>query len=150
MNQGDIFALRLKLLVKMAKDCLDGYDFSPRCQRIILENARYIEMNSVELGHLNKALLSNLTEQTSVYIDDFFYRCAYDLAVQIKLTVKEFPLDKDQKSILQEILEALSVIWSTDNWKHRLSGLSKRFPTYHELENSETTPSDFAALTISN
>ena len=147
-SQNDIFAWRLKLLVEMAKNCLDDGEISSRRRRIMLENARYIELESMELGHLNQDLLSNLNEKSSVFIDDCFYRCAYDLAIQIKSLAKGTPMDNAQKSILKEILETLRVIWSTDIWKQRLKGLPRRLPSNIEFDNCESFCADSPAPII--
>jgi hypothetical protein len=145
ISEDDNFVLRLRLLVKMAKDCLYGGELSSRRRQIMLENARRIELDSIELGHLNKELLNNLIKESSVFVDICFYRYAYELAVLIKSVANRTPMDSGQKSNLKEILEALRVILSTNIWKQRLHGLSRRFFGNHVLDNFESLCTDSPA-----
>lgn len=113
MNLDDIFLLRLKLLLRMTKDYLDGCTFSPLRRQAMYKNAGHIETESVALGRLNKFPEIDLSGQSSIFIDDYFYRSANELATLIKLIAKGDSLDDRQKSALRENFEAISNIQRT-------------------------------------
>jgi hypothetical protein len=118
----DIYLLRLKLLLHMAKDCLEGRDFSDLRRQIVLENARHIQIESIELGCLDNTEETVLNGQSSVLIDCCFYRSARDLAALMELIAKGQLADNRIKNALQENFEAIRHIQNTMYFSGQLPG----------------------------
>ncbi len=113
MNLDDIFLLRLKLLLCMAKDCLDDRDFSDLRRQVMLENALHIETESMEMGFAGKDDDFSLNEQTLVNFDDIFFQCTKDLCVMIKSAANGDPMDERKKKALQKKTSAIICILGT-------------------------------------
>ena len=120
----DIYLLRLKLLLQMAKNYLEGRDFSDLRRQIVLETARHIQLESIELGCLDKTAETDLAGQSSVLIDDCFYRSANELAALMEMIAKGQLLDNRGKRTLQEKFEAIRHIQNTVYFTEQLPGYS--------------------------
>jgi len=118
----DIFLLRLKLLLHMTKDYLEGRDFSDLRRQIVVDNARHIQIESIELGHLDKAGMTDLNEPSSIFIDHCLYRCANDLAVLMELMAKGAPFDHQRHKTVQERFEAIRHIQKTAHFAELFPG----------------------------
>ena len=109
----DIFLLRLKLLLRMTKDYLEGRDFSDLRRQIVMDNARHIQIESIELGHFDKADMTDLNGTSSIFIDHCLYRCANDLAVLMEIMARGEPLDHQRHKTVRERFEAIRHIQKT-------------------------------------
>ena len=58
MDLDDIFLARLKLLIVMGRAFLNGYPLGEHRRQAMLENARHIETESIDLGGLVSEPLS--------------------------------------------------------------------------------------------
>lgn len=119
----DIFLLRLKLLLCMTQDYLEGRDFSDLRRQIVVDNARHIQIESIELGHLDKVEMTDLNGSSSIFIDHCLYRCANDLAVLMEIMAKGEPLDHQRHKTLQERFEAIRHIQKTAHFAELFPGL---------------------------
>jgi hypothetical protein len=120
----DIYLLRLKLLLQMAENYLDGLYFSDLRRQIVLETARHIQLESIELGCLDKTAETDLAGQSSVLIDDCFYRSANELAALMEMIAKGQLLDDRDNKTLQEKFEAIRNIQNTGYFADQLPGYS--------------------------
>ena len=120
----DIYLLRLKLLLQMAENYLEGRDFSDLRRQIVLETARHIQLESIELGCLDKTAETDLAGQSSVLIDDCFYRSANELAALMEMIAKGQLLDDRDNKTLQEKFEAIRHIQNTGYFADQLPGYS--------------------------
>jgi len=116
----DIYLLRLKLLLHMTTDYFEGRDFSDLRRQIVLETARHIQIESIELGCLDKTAETDLTGPSSVFIDDCFYKSANDLAALMEMIAKGQLLDNRANGTLQEKFEAIRHIQNTVNFSEQL------------------------------
>jgi len=118
----DIFLLRLKLLLRMTQDYLEGRHFSDLRRQIVMDNARHIQIESIELGHLDNNGMTDLNASSSIFIDHCFYRCANDLAVLMELMAKGEPLDHQRRATMQERFEAIQHIQKTVSFAELFPG----------------------------
>ncbi len=107
MDLDDIFLFRLKLLLYMAADCLEGCEFSDLRRQIMLDNACHIESESIELGCLGKDHRPDLYAKSGALSDQFFYRCVNELAVLIKSIATGSIMEERLKVALQKKMEAI-------------------------------------------
>ncbi len=119
----DIFVLRLKLLLRMTQDYLEGRDFSDLRRQIVVDNARHIQIESIELGHLDQAGTTDLNAPSSIFIDHCLYRCAYDLAALMELMAQGESLDPQGHKTIQERFEAIRHIQNTMHCAELFPGL---------------------------
>jgi hypothetical protein len=120
----DIYLLRLKLLLQMAENYFDGLYFSDLRRQIVLETARHIQLESIELGGLDKTTEADLAGQSSVFIDDCFYRSANEFAALMEMIAKGQLLDDRDNKTLQEKFEAIRHIQNTGYFADQLPGYS--------------------------
>jgi hypothetical protein len=109
MDLDDIYLSRLKLLVVMGKAYIDGYPLGEYRRQAMLENARHIETESIDLGGLVD--IPNLNDSTStgtMEFDHVFFQRAKLLAVMIKAVAKGFPMGEHRKNAMQENLDIIS------------------------------------------
>lgn len=109
MDLDDIFLSRLKLLIVMGKAYLKGYPLGEHRRQAMLENARHIETESIDLGGLADPPYLNASTSTGIMqFDHVFFQRAKLLAVMIKAVAKGFPMGEHRKTAMQENLDILS------------------------------------------
>lgn len=109
MDLDDIFLARLKLLVVMGKAYLDGFPLGEHRRRSMLENARHIETESIDIGGLIDPPNLNTSASTgAMEFDHVFFQRAKLLAVMIKAVAKGFPMGEHRRHALQENLDIIS------------------------------------------
>ncbi len=116
MDLDDIFLSRLKLLVVMGKAYLNGFPLGEYRRQAMLENARHIEAESIDLGGMIDAPhLNDATSTGSMEFDHVFFQRAKLLAVMIKAVAKGFPMGEHRKNAMQENLDLISQILTFNN-----------------------------------
>lgn len=109
MDLDDIFLARLKLLIVMGKAHLNGYPLGECRRHAMLENARHIETESIDLGGLIDPSIANGAASTGTLdFDHIFFQRTKLLAVMIKAVAKGFPMGEQRKKAMQENLDNLS------------------------------------------
>jgi len=109
MDLDDILLSRLKLLIVMGKAHLNGCPLGECRRQAILENARHIETESIDLGNLiDPSNLNGSASTGTLEFDHVFFQRAKLLAVMIKAVAKGFPMGEHRKSALQENLDIIS------------------------------------------
>ena len=94
----------------MAKDFLDGREFSDLRRQIVADNARHVQIETMELGRMDSTDGCEPIGQYSVFIDHYFYRCVYELAMLMALMAKGESLDRQREKALLERFEAVRQI----------------------------------------
>jgi hypothetical protein len=108
MDLDDIFLSRLKLLIIMGKAYLNGFPLGECRRQAMLENARHIEMESIDLGGLIGPSCPNGSASTGIMkFDHVFFQRAKLLAVMIKAVAKGFPMGEHRKNAMQENLDII-------------------------------------------
>lgn len=79
----DIYLLRLKLLLHMVEDYFEGLELSELRRQIVWENARHVQIESVDLGCLNW-VSDDQDQQPAGSNDHVFYRSISELAALMK------------------------------------------------------------------
>jgi hypothetical protein len=111
MDLDDIFLSRLKLLVVMGKAYLNGFPLGEYRRQAMLENARHIETESIDLGGLIDVPYLNASTSTgTMEFDHVFFQRAKLLAVMIKAVAKGFPMGEHRKNAMQENLDIISQV----------------------------------------
>ena len=107
MDLDDIYFARVRLLVIMAKAFLDGCLLGDhRCQAI-LENARHVEADSIELGNVTFASLHQKPAGSGESYDHVFFQRVKLLAVMMKAVAKGFPLGENRREAMLENLDEI-------------------------------------------
>lgn len=111
MDLDDIFFARLKLLIIMGKSYInDAINESVlgkyRC-KAMLENARHIESESIDIGSLALDQQSPKSSAGVMSYDHLFYQRVKLLAVMIKALGEGFPMGKHRKDAMHENIEAI-------------------------------------------
>ena len=120
----DIFLLRLKLLLHMAMDYLQGFDFSELRRQIVVDNARHVQSESIELGRLVRTGQTDPNGPSSVFMDHYLYRCAYELAILMEVMAKGELLDHQRKKALRERFEVLRDIQNSAQFAQQFPGFA--------------------------
>jgi len=107
MDLDDIFLSRLKLLVIMGKSFIDGCPCGRHRRRAMLENARHIESESIELGGLVTGSPHASPTWGSMDFDHIFFQRVKLLAVMIKAIGKGFPMGEHRKQAMQENIDII-------------------------------------------
>lgn len=115
MDLDDIFAARLKLLVIMANAYLKGCSRGKQRNLAMLENARHVESESIDLGGLLANAAVNPGEFGPMDMDYVFYQRVKLLAVMVKAIAKGYPMGDHRKIALQENLEIISETLALDS-----------------------------------
>ena len=108
MDLNDIFLSRLKLLIIMGKSFLDGYPLGEHRRKAMLENARHIELESIDLGGLVSDQPVHALTSDTMDFDHVFYQRVKLLAVMIKAIGKGFPMGEHRKAAMKENIEIIS------------------------------------------
>ena len=119
MDLDDIFSARLKLLIIMAKAYLEGCPLGKQRCQAMLENARHVESESIDLGGLLAGYAYDNPVSESMKLDHVFYQRVKLLAVMVKAIAKGFPMGEHRKSALQENLDMIceSLTFDADQLK---------------------------------
>jgi len=107
MDLDDIFLSRLKLMIIMAKSFLNGCPLGEHRRRAMLENARYIETECVDLGDMHSGFLDRPEGSGEVEYDHVFYQRVKLLAVMVKAAAKGFPMGEHRESAMRENLDSI-------------------------------------------
>ena len=125
MNLDDIFFQRLNLLVLMAKDCLADPSMSsvmsPVKREAMSYNARHVAVDSTELGRMIENILSRSGHSGSIFIDDYFFRCAHEMAAQVQRAARHGRVDSSQAALLQRLVEDITLMRETEVFKKRMA-----------------------------
>ncbi len=107
MDIDDIFNARLRLLIIMTKAYLDGCPVGDFRRQAMLENARHVESECVDIGGLSSGFTPEGGPQETSEVDPVFYQRAKLLAVMIKAVAKGFPMGEHRRAAMRENLEIL-------------------------------------------
>jgi hypothetical protein len=107
MDLDDIFISRLKLLVIMGKSYIEGCPCGRHRRSAMLENARHIESESIDLGELDTGSAQPNPMWGSMEIDHIFFQRVKLLAVMIKAIGKGFPMGEHRKHAMQENIDII-------------------------------------------
>ena len=110
MDIDDIFILRLKLLVIMAKAFLDGCPVGEIRREAMYDNACYLEIKAFDLGNLGRILSEDSPLESSEeapHYDHVFFQRVKLLAVMVKAVAKGFPVGEHREAAMFENIEAI-------------------------------------------
>ncbi|MEJ2154988.1 MAG: hypothetical protein P8X96_06615 [Desulfobacteraceae bacterium] len=107
MDLDDIFLSRLKLLVIMGKSYIEGCPCGRHRRRAMLENARHIESESIDLGGLVTGSAQPTPTWRAMEFDHIFFQRVKLLAVMIKAIGKGFPMGEHRKQAMQENIDII-------------------------------------------
>ena len=107
MDLDDIFISRLKLLIIMGKSYLDGAPLGQRRRTAMLENARHVETESIDLGGLIASPAQRSPAIGTMNFDYVFFQRVKLLAVMIKAVAKGFPMVEHRKKAMKENLDTI-------------------------------------------
>lgn len=112
MDLDDIFAARLKLLIVMGKAFLKGFPLGEYRRQAMLENAKHIEAESIDLGGpiIDPPHTNPPSQEGDMEFDHVFFQRAKLLAVMIKAVAKGFPMGEHRKKAMQENLDIICQI----------------------------------------
>lgn len=114
MDIDDILLSRLKLLIVMGKAYLKGFPLGESRRQAMLENARHIEAESINLGGPNDPPYLNASASTGIIeFDHVYFQRTKLLAVMIKAVAKGFPMGEHRKNAMQENLDIISQMLTT-------------------------------------
>lgn len=108
MDLDDLFLSRLKLLVIMGNSFLEGSPLGERRRKAMLENARHIESESIDLGGLTIGSLEVNPTCGDMDLDHVFFQRVKLLAVMIKAIGKGFPMGDHRKRAMKENIDIIS------------------------------------------
>lgn len=107
MNLDDIFLLRLKLLIIMGKSFLNGFPLGEHRRKAILENARHIESESIDLGGIVTDHPNIKPFPHALEFDHVFFQRVKLLAVMLKAIGKGFPMGEHRKNAMCENIDVV-------------------------------------------
>jgi len=107
MDLDDIFLSRLKLMLIMAKAYLNGWPMGDHRRQAMLENARHVESESVDLGGLVSGDDNPRKAVEPTEHDHLFYQRVKLLAVMVKAAAKGYPMGEHRKAAMQENLDII-------------------------------------------
>lgn len=108
MDLNDIFLSRLRLLIIMSRAFLDDLPLGDYRRQAMLENARHIETESIELGRFVSGGSYQHTSDEATDFDHVFYQRVKLLAVMVKAIAKGFPMGDHRKAAMRENVEIIS------------------------------------------
>jgi hypothetical protein len=106
MDLDDIYLARVRLLVIMAKAYLNGYQMGDYRSQAILENARHVESESIDIGGMSSESTNNKALELSTF-DHVFYQRVKLLAVMMKAVAKGFPMGDHRKTAMEENIDMI-------------------------------------------
>lgn len=107
MDLDDIFFARLKLMIIMAKAYLKGYPMGDYRRRAMLENARHVESESIDIGGLGDRIPQQPQSDANAAYDHLFYQRVKLLAVMVKAAAKGFPIGDHRKTAMEENIDII-------------------------------------------
>ena len=107
MDLDDIFLSRLKLLVIMGKSYIQGCPCGRHRRSAMLENAKHVESESVDLGGLVTGSSRPNPTWAPMEFDHIFFQRVKLLAVMIKAIGKGFPMGEHRKLAMQENIDII-------------------------------------------
>ena len=107
MDLDDIFFARLKLMIIMAKAYLNGYPMGDYRRRAMLENARHVEAESIDIGGLVDRIPHQSQSDANGVYDHLFYQRVKLLAVMVKAAAKGFPMGDHRKVAMEENIDII-------------------------------------------
>ena len=109
MDLDDIFLARLKLLIVMGRAFLNGYPLGEHRRQAMLENARHIETESIDLGGLvsEPPFPDAACKRSEIEFDHVFFQRVKLLSVMIKSVAKGFPMGEHRKHAMEENLDII-------------------------------------------
>ncbi len=107
MDLDDIFLSRLRLLIIMSRAFLEDLPLGDHRRQAMLENARHIEAESIDLGGLISGAAYQQTITDTMDFDHVFYQRVKLLAVMVKAIAKGFPMGEQRKAAMQENLDII-------------------------------------------
>jgi hypothetical protein len=114
MDLDDIYYARVRLLVIMAKAFLQGCLLGDHRRQAILENAKHVETDSIELGNIIHSHLDQAVEESQGNEDHIFFQRVKLLAVMMKAVAKGFPLGDNRKKAMLENLDGICQFMAYD------------------------------------
>ena len=107
MDIDDIFFSRLKLMVIMAKAYLEGYPLGEYRCRAMLENARHLETDAMDMANAAEGFSYSQKPAENDPFDHVFYQRVKLLAVMVKAVAKGFPMGDHRKTAMLENLDII-------------------------------------------
>ena len=107
MDLDDIFFSRLKLLLIMAKSYLDEHPLGALQRQAVLENARHVETESIELGKSTFTLSAKSESDEQTELDHVFYQRVKLMSVMMQAVAKGFPIGDSRKNAMRENLQII-------------------------------------------
>jgi hypothetical protein len=107
MDMDDILQSRLKLLVIMGKSYIEGCPCGRHRRSAMLENARHIESQSIDLGQLDIGSAQPNPKWGAMEVDHIFFQRVKLLAVMIKAIGKGFPMGEHRKHAMRENIDII-------------------------------------------
>lgn len=107
MDLDDIFILRLKLLLLMGKAFIDGLPLGDHRRQAMLENAKHVETESIEIGGLTAEHPSQQASSAPMNFDHVFYQRVKLMAVMIKAIAKGYPMGEHRKTALIDNMDII-------------------------------------------
>ena len=107
MDIDDIYNARVRLLIIMAKAFLGGCQLGEYRRKAILENARHVEAECIELGGLTTTYTELNRELVPKDFDHVFYQRVKLLAVMMKAVAKGFTMVDHRRQAMQENLDII-------------------------------------------
>ncbi len=115
MDLDDIFFARLNLLIIMGKSYLKGSPIGEHRRKAMLENARHIESESIDIGSLAIEKPPLKPSAGVMAYDHVFYQRVKLLAVMIKALGKGFPMGEHRENAMRENIEAICQTFSCNS-----------------------------------
>jgi hypothetical protein len=106
MDLDHIYLSRLKLLIVMTRSYLEGYPLGGVRQTAMVDNARYIAAESVDLEALIPIREQNGAD-TDMGFDHVFYQRVKLLAAMAKTIGMDYPMGDHRRKALADNLEAV-------------------------------------------
>lgn len=107
MDIDDILLSRLKLLIIMGKSYIEGCPCGRHRRNAMLENARHLESESIDLGQLDAGPAQPHPKWGSMEVDHIFFQRVKLLAVMIKAIGKGFPMGEHRKHAMRENIDII-------------------------------------------
>ncbi|MBT8342766.1 MAG: hypothetical protein HKP58_02545 [Desulfatitalea sp.] len=115
MDPDDIFHVRLKLMIVMAKAYLQGCPMGKHRRAAMLENARHVEAEAIDLGGMVSDFSQDEASAPPPSYDHLFYQRVKLIAVMIKAAAKGFPISDHRRSSMQENIDMICQSLVSDN-----------------------------------
>ena len=115
MDLDDIFFSRLKLMIIMAKAFLEGYPMGEHRRHAMLENAKHIEMDAIQMSAPSVTNSFNHPKQSENMLHDhIFLQRVKILAVLLKAIANGSTLKEDRKAAMKENLDVICQVLIDD------------------------------------